>query len=41
MIVKHKDETEHEVILNHTMNKSQIEWFIAGSALNLIAELNK
>jgi aconitate hydratase len=41
MIVKHKDETEHEVILNHTMNKAQIEWFKAGSALNLIAELNK
>lgn len=41
MIVKHKDETEHEVTLNHTMNEAQIEWFKAGSALNLIAELNK
>jgi aconitate hydratase len=41
MIVKHKDGTEHEVMLNHTMNKAQIEWFKAGSALNLIAELNK
>jgi aconitate hydratase len=41
MIVKHKDGTENEVILNHTMNKAQIEWFKAGSALNLIAALNK
>jgi aconitate hydratase len=41
MIVKHKDGTENEAILNHTMNKAQIEWFKAGSALNLIAELNK
>jgi len=40
MIVKNKGGTEHEVILNHTMNKVQIEWFKAGSALNLIAELN-
>jgi aconitate hydratase len=41
MIVKHKDGTKNEVILNHTMNKAQIEWFKAGSALNLIAALNK
>ena len=41
MIIKHKDESEDEVFLNHTFNKAQIEWFKAGSALNLIAELNK
>ncbi len=41
MIVKHKDGTSNEVMLNHTMNKAQIEWFKAGSALNLIAEKNK
>ena len=41
MIVKHKDGTKDEVMLNHTMNASQIEWFKAGSALNLIAESNK
>jgi aconitate hydratase len=41
MIVKHKNGSSDEVILNHTMNKAQIEWFKAGSALNLIAEKNK
>lgn len=41
MIVKHKDGSEDEILLNHTMNKSQIEWFKAGSALNLIAQKNK
>ncbi|MFZ2322409.1 MAG: aconitate hydratase [Ignavibacteriaceae bacterium] len=37
MIVKHKDGSKDEVMLNHTMNKAQIDWFKAGSALNLIA----
>jgi aconitate hydratase len=41
MILKHKDGSEGEIILNHTMNAAQIEWFKAGSALNLIAEKNK
>ncbi|MCW8804302.1 MAG: aconitate hydratase, partial [Ignavibacteriaceae bacterium] len=41
MIVKHKDGSEDEIMLNHTMNSAQIEWFKAGSALNLIAEKNK
>jgi aconitate hydratase len=41
MILKHKDGSEDEIILNHTMNAAQIEWFKAGSALNLIAEKNK
>jgi len=38
MIVKHSDSSEDEIMLNHTMNASQIEWFKAGSALNLIAQ---
>ena len=38
MIIKHKDGTSNEVVLNHTMNGSQIKWFKAGSALNLIAK---
>lgn len=38
MIVKHSDGTKDEIMLNHTMNASQIEWFKAGSALNLIAK---
>jgi len=41
MILKHKDGSEDEIMLNHTMNAAQIEWFKAGSALNLIAEKNK
>jgi len=41
MVIKHSDKSEVEVFLNHTFNKAQIEWFKAGSALNLIAELNK
>ncbi len=41
IIVKHKDGSKDEIMLNHTMNEAQIEWFKAGSALNLIAEKNK
>ncbi len=41
MIVKHSDSSEDEIMLNHTMNASQIEWFKAGSALNLIAQKQK
>ncbi len=41
MIMKHKDGTTDEAVLNHTMNENQIEWFKAGSALNLIASRNK
>jgi aconitate hydratase len=41
MIVKHGDGSKDEVMLNHTMNESQIKWFKAGGALNLIAEKNK
>lgn len=37
MIINHKDNTKEEVWLNHSMNETQIEWFKAGSALNLIA----
>ena len=36
MLVKHKDGSSHKVICNHTYNASQIDWFRAGSALNLI-----
>ena len=41
MIVKHSNGTKDEITLNHTMNSSQIEWFKAGSALNLIAQKQK
>jgi len=41
LTVKHSDGTSDEIMLNHTMNENQIEWFRAGSALNLIAARNK
>jgi aconitate hydratase len=41
MVVKHKDGSIDDVLLNHTMNKAQIEWFKSGSALNLIAKSNR
>ena len=41
MLLKHNDSTSDEVMLNHTMNDTQIKWFKAGSALNLIAAQNK
>lgn len=36
MILNHSDGTKEEILLNHTMNESQIEWFKAGSALNIL-----
>ncbi len=41
MLVNHNDGTKDEILLNHTFNSAQIEWFKAGSALNLIAGKNK
>jgi aconitate hydratase len=40
-VLNHKDGTTEEIILNHSFNAGQIEWFKAGSALNLIAENQK
>lgn len=37
-MVHHKDGSSESIILNHTFNQNQIEWFKAGSALNLIAK---
>jgi len=36
VILNHKDGTRDEVIVNHTYNEQQIEWFKAGGALNVI-----
>lgn len=36
MILKHSDGTVDEIMLNHTYNAQQIEWFKAGGALNVI-----
>lgn len=41
MTLKHSDGTVEEIMLNHTMNKQQIEWFKVGSALNLMAVKSK
>ncbi len=38
MILRHSDGTIDECVLNHTFNAHQIEWFKAGSALNLMAQ---
>ncbi len=39
-VIAHDDGTTDNIKLNHTMNENQIEWFKAGSALNLIALQN-
>jgi len=41
LVIKHKDSSTDEAMLNQTFNEAQIEWFKAGSALNLIAKMNK
>jgi aconitate hydratase len=38
--VVHKDGSKDIIIANHTYNDQQIEWFKAGSALNLISKNN-
>ncbi|MFZ1729152.1 MAG: aconitate hydratase [Bacteroidota bacterium] len=40
MVLMHADGSSDTVMLNHTMNDQQIEWWNAGSALNLIAKSN-
>jgi aconitate hydratase len=39
--LNHSDGTKVEIQAKHSYNKSQIEWFKAGSALNLIAQNQK
>ncbi len=34
--VRHADGSTHDIVCNHSYNEQQIEWFKAGSALNLI-----
>ena len=41
MTIKHSDGSKDSILLNHTMNKQQIEWFKAGSALNLLSKKNQ
>ena len=37
-VITHADKTHHNILLNHTFNEQQIEWFKAGSALNIISK---
>jgi len=40
IVAKHSDGSEDMIKTNHTYNKGQIDWFRAGSALNLIKTQN-
>jgi len=40
IMINHKDGSQDTIKVNHTYNQAQIEWFIAGSALNLIKRQN-
>jgi aconitate hydratase len=40
VVLHHKDGSKDEFKVNHTYNANQIEWFKAGSALNLIKRQN-
>jgi aconitate hydratase len=40
-VLNHSNGTKDEIVVNHTFNQNQIDWFKAGSALNLIKEHNK
>lgn len=41
LVLNHKDGSKDEILANHTYNAAQIEWFKAGSALNLIKRQQK
>ncbi len=41
VVLHHADGTSEDFKVNHTYNKNQIDWFKAGSALNLIRSQNK
>ena len=38
--IVHADQTQDTIKLNHTYNQQQIDWFKAGSALDLIRKQN-
>lgn len=39
-VLNHADGNREEIVVNHTFNQNQIDWFKAGSALNLIRKNN-
>ena len=40
IIIRHSNGEEETILANHSYNEAQIEWFKAGSALNLIRSRN-
>lgn len=38
--IEHKDGSKNTILLNHTYNQAQIDWYNEGSALNLIKKQN-
>jgi aconitate hydratase len=36
VVLNHKNGSHDEILVNHTYNEQQIEWFKAGGALNVI-----
>ena len=40
LVLNHADGSKDDIMANHTYNQSQVEWFKAGSALNLIKRNN-
>ncbi|XP_067830739.1 aconitate hydratase, mitochondrial [Heptranchias perlo] len=39
--LKHKDGSQETILLNHSFNEGQIQWFEAGSALNKMKQMQK
>jgi aconitate hydratase len=35
-VIHHADGAEEKITLNHSFNAEQVEWFKAGSALNVL-----
>ena len=40
LVLHHADGTEDQIPVNHSLNAQQIEWFKAGSALNVLKRLD-
>jgi len=40
-VITHSNGTKEEILLSHTFNSSQIDWFRQGSALNVLRNKNK
>lgn len=38
LVIHHQSGQNEEIVVNHSFNQNQIEWFKAGSALNLISQ---